>query len=292
MKISIVTPSYNQGKFIERTIKSVLDQKGNNYDFEYIVFDGGSDDETIEILNKYNQELRWVSEKDRGQGDAVNKGIIATTGDIIGWINSDDIYYPQAVVRIMDFFEKHPEVDVVYGNANHIDQDDRFLEAYPSEQWDFSRMMDTCIICQPAAFFRRSVVDRFGLIDANLRYCMDYEFWLRLGKMGAKFQHIPDLLAGSRMYQENKTLGARVKVHKEINDMFRQTFHKVPDKWIMNYAHAKVENYLNRTRMPNIFIISLLITTLLSSLHWNRVISKSLRGYLFQWLNIIWRKTV
>jgi glycosyltransferase involved in cell wall biosynthesis len=291
MKISIVTPSYNQGRFIERTIKSVIEQKKNNYDLEYVVFDGGSDDETTKILEKYNSELRWVSERDGGQGDAVNKGILATNGGIIGWINSDDIYYPDAVVSALDFFEKNPNVDVVYGNANHIDVDDRFIEKYPAENWDFNRMMETCIICQPAAFFRRTAVDRFGLIDANLRYCMDYEFWLRLGKRGARFQHIPDLLAGSRMYQENKTLGSREKVHKEINGMFKNTFGEVPDKWIMNYAHARVEEYIERTKSPNMFVLNLLAVTLLSSLYWNKTISKGMRGHLYQWVSMIMKKS-
>ena len=228
MKISVVTPSFNQGQFIERTLQSVASQTGA--EIEHVVFDGGSTDDTVAILEHFSPPVRWVSEKDKGQTDAINKGIRASDGEIIGWLNSDDVYYPGALARVAGFFEANPGIDVVYGMADHIDLEDHAFEPYPTEPWDFARLKETC---QPALFFRRRVVERHGLLDESLHYCMDYEYWLRLGKAGTRFAYLEEKLAGSRLYAETKTLGARVKVHREINDMFKKLFGAVPDRWLL-----------------------------------------------------------
>lgn len=238
LKLSIVTPSLNQGEYIETTIQSVLSQSVRPV--EYAVFDGGSTDHTLDILKQYEGELVWRSEKDKGQAHAVNKGIGATSGDIIGWINSDDIYYPDAFKVILENFDKHPEIDVIYGKADHIDQDGRIIESYPTETWDYERLKETCYLCQPAVFFRRRVVDRFGLLDESLAYCMDYEYWLRAGQ-GAEFLYLPCRLAGSRLYESNKTIGSRVAVHEEIGRMQFEKFGRVPAKWIFSYASASLD---------------------------------------------------
>lgn len=238
MKVSIVTPSYNQAAFLGRTLASVAAQQGVH---EHLVFDGGSTDGSVAILERSRPPVRWVSEKDAGQSDAVNKGIAASTGEIIGWLNSDDVYYPGAVARARKFLESHPDVDVVYGMANHIDELDRVLEPYPTEPFDFERLKERSFICQPAAFFRRRVVERFGALDPKLRYSMDYEFWLRLAKGGARFAYLEHRLAGSRLHADTKTLGSRVAVHAEINDMLKAKFGRVPRRWMVNYAYAKVE---------------------------------------------------
>jgi glycosyltransferase involved in cell wall biosynthesis len=279
MKVSVVTPSFNQGQFIQRTLESVATQTGA--ETEHVVYDGGSADDTVNVLKRFGDGIRWVSERDKGQTDAVNKGIRATDGEIIGWLNSDDIYYPGAIARVVGFFKDHPEVDVVYGMADHIDLADRPFEAYPTEPWNVERLKDTCIICQPAAFFRRRVVEQHGLLDENLHYCMDYEYWLRLAKAGAKFAYMEEKLAGSRLYAENKTLGSRLKVHAEINDMQKSLFGTVPNRWLWNYAHAAIDDRVDRNTSPRWFALRLLVAVLTASLRWNGRISSEMKVGLF-----------
>lgn len=280
--VSIITPSFNQGRFIERTIQSVL--SGGVEDIEYVIFDGGSTDETVAILKKYESRLRWVSEKDRGQADAINKGFRATSGNIIGWLNSDDIYYPEAIWEACRFFESYPEVDILYGDAHHIDENDQFIESYPTEPWNIERLKDTCYLCQPAVFFRRRVVECFGLLDEGLNYCMDYEYWLRLAYGGAKFAHLPKVLAATRLYPETKTLGARVKVHKEINTMLLNKFGQVPDRWLFNYAHAVTEEMGMKRSTRWLFLPALITISFYASMKWNRRVSSSLALSMWQWL--------
>jgi len=234
MKVSIVTPSYNQAQFIQRTLESVAIQDIPDVDIEHVVFDGGSTDNTLQILKCFGQRVRWVSQPDNGQAHAVNQGICSTDGDILGWLNSDDIYYPNAIARVIAYFSANPKVDVVYGMANHINLEDQEFEHYPCEPWNFERLKETCFICQPAVFIRRHVIEKYGLLDESLNYCMDYEYWLRLGKAGVHMGYLEEPLAGSRLYSANKTLGSRIKVHKEINDMLQKKFGRVPDSWLFN----------------------------------------------------------
>jgi len=292
MKVSVVTPSFKQGKFIERTLQSVASQSG--VEIEHVVFDGGSTDNTVEILKRFRPAVRWISKKDRGQTDAVNQGIRATDGEIIGWLNSDDIYYPGAIARVVAFFEDHPEIDLVYGMADHIDTEDHAYEPYPTEPWNFYRLKEICFICQPALFFRRRVVEKFGLLDESLNYCMDYEYWLRLGKQGARFAYIEEKLAGSRMYAENKTMGAKLRVCKEINDVIKKYFGEVPDKWLIEYAQAVVNQNSSSNRNRILTNIQIAAVSIVSSLRWNRGISFSLISALYSrfkiQLNRYWQR--
>lgn len=235
MKLTVVTPSYNQGQFIGETINSVLNQGIDN--LEYIVMDGGSTDNTVEVLKGFENKIIWESKKDNGQTDAVNQGIIKSTGDIIGWLNSDDIYYPDACRKVLKVFEDHPEVNVVYGNANHIDINGNFMEEYYTEDFNYERLKNICFICQPSLFFRKNIVEKYGYLDDSLHFCMDYDYWIRLGKY-EKFYRLNELIAGSRLYEDNKTLGSRLKVHNEIACMFKKNLGKVPSRWIYNLAHV------------------------------------------------------
>lgn len=283
-RVSVITPSYNQGRFIERTITSVLSQAVPG-DLEYLVMDGGSRDDTVEVLKRYNHRVQWVSEKDGGQADAVNKGLARATGDIIGWLNSDDIYYPGALATACEVFDSHPQIDLIYGNANHIDEHDAVIEPYPTDAWDFPKLLETCYLCQPAVFLRKSVVDRFGPLNPDLHFCLDYEYWVRLGSLGARFLKVEQVLAGSRLYAETKTLGSRIRVHAEINDMLREHVRRVPDRWLYNYAHAVLDDKQvprsDSLRFP--LLVSML--SVYASLRWNRGVSIAMREMTSTWIS-------
>ncbi len=245
--IAVVTPSFNQGRFLERTIRSVLQQV--RPPSEYMVIDGGSEDDSVEILRRHGDSLRFVSEPDRGQAHAVNKGIEATSGEIIGWLNSDDVYTRDALSIVSEMFGKHPEADVIYGRADHIDQDGRVLGPYPVEPWNLTRMKRTCTFCQPAVFFRRRVVERFGGLDESLHYCLDYEYWLRLGMGGARYMPVDKTLACSRVYGQTKTHGSRPDAYRETCEMLSRVLGRTPGNWLMGYGGAVAEREgLKRTQ--------------------------------------------
>lgn len=282
MNLSIITPSFNQGIFIERTIKSVLMQSISH--FEYVVMDGGSTDETITILKKYDSKLRWMSEKDNGQTQAINKALKLVSGDIIGWVNSDDIYYPNAFKTVMDYFQAHPEIDVVYGNANYIDANDEIIEPYPTQSWNKDKLIEACYLCQPAVFFRRRVIDKFGFLNEKLNYCMDYEYWLRLALNGAQFFYSDQILAGSRLHPDTKSLGAKIPFYKEINQMLKMKLGAVPNRWLLNYAHIVVD-VKKDSYSPFLIKNRIAIHAILASLRWNHWINKSLLSSLESLVN-------
>lgn len=212
--VSIVTPSFNQGRFLRRTIDSVL---GQDYPhIEYLVFDGGSSDESIDLLRSYADRFFWRAQPDRGQTDAINQGLRRARGEILAYLNSDDVLLPGAVTRIVERFRQQPDADLLYGNAYHIDADDRILNEYPTAPFSFARLLQSCCICQPATFWRRRVIERIGLFDVTLQCAMDYEYWLRLARVGGTLGHVPEFLACSRWHAATKTLSARMRVYHEI----------------------------------------------------------------------------
>lgn len=285
-RISIITASFNQGRFIERTIESVLSQQIE--DLEYIVVDGGSTDQTIEILTRYGEQygpkLRWISARDNGQPDAINKGILMSSAPVIGWLNSDDIYYPGALRSVLEYFDRHETVQVVYGDANHIDENDSFIERYPVEAWNWERLLEVCFISQPAAFVRREVFDRHGLLDPEVRHSNDYELWVRFGQRGVRFSYFPQLLAATRLHSDCATLSASETCHYEINDFMQRHFGRVPDRWIFNYAHAiaRSKGFRDEDRWKFSVVIS--FYSIYSSFRWNRAVTAKVMVTTARWI--------
>src|SRR5262249_10156801 len=159
--------------FLRRTIESVL---GQDYPhIEYFVIDGGSTDESVSILREYGDRFYWRSERDRGQSDAINQGLRMAKGEILASLNSDGVLKPGGIAAVVRHFEQNPDWDLVYGNAHNIDANDGVLSDYPAAPYSFKGLVQTCFICQPAAFWRRRVMDRIGLFDVDLHYAMDYE---------------------------------------------------------------------------------------------------------------------
>ena len=285
MLVSIVTPSFNQGQFIERTILSV---KNQNYDnIEHIIFDNNSNDQTPRILNKYKDSIIYKIEADRGQSDAINKGFKSAKGDIIGWLNSDDIYHPNILKSVVEYFINNPSVVALYGDANHIDVNDKQINYYDTEDWNTERLKEVCFICQPSLFFRREIFSNVGYLNENLHFCMDYEFWIRFAKHNLYVHKMSLLIAGSRLYAENKTLGSRLKVHIEINDMLREHYELTPEKWIFNYAHVKTDELNIKRENKFAYLFFILIFTLYGSLRWNKKISKQFIFLTFKLYGII-----
>jgi glycosyltransferase involved in cell wall biosynthesis len=209
MRISIITPSYNQVQFIERTILSVLDQNYPN--IEYIVMDGGSTDGTVEILKKYSDRIIWKSEKDEGQSDAINKGLKMATGDIVAYLNSDDTYEPGAFAKVADFFEKNPEKKWAYGKCKIINENDQeirkpitFYKNLLLKKFSYSKLLSENFISQPATFWKREIHTQEGFFDESEHFCMDYEFWLRIGK-NSPAGVINAYLANFRYYTNSKS---------------------------------------------------------------------------------------
>lgn len=232
--VSVITPSYNQGRFIRDTINSVLAQDYPK--IEYIVVDGGSTDETIDILSSYGDKLKWVSEKDKGQADAINKGIYMAHGQIIGWLNSDDTYLEGAISKAVTYLKSHPNTDVVYGEGYYTDVDGKIRGRYATKKFSIDELAQQCIICQPTAFFTKTVAEKVGMIDDTLQLCMDYEFWIRISRQG-KIAYIPEYLATSRMYEDNKTLSRRKEVYLEACKVVKKYYGYVPVGWIIGYAY-------------------------------------------------------
>lgn len=223
MKFTIVTPSYNQGRYIERTIKSVLSQKG--VELEYIVMDNCSSDATKSILEHYqalqDDRLTITIRPDQGQFDAINQGWMNSTGEILAWLNSDDVYCAGALASVAQFFNAHPDVMAVYGEAIYISADDRTLKPVTNiREYSASELRIHDFITQPATFIRRSVFEHVGLLSEQYRYVFDWEYWIRISQH-YDFVRISTQVAGYRITGENLTTTGKTK---RFTEMLRLVF--------------------------------------------------------------------
>jgi glycosyltransferase involved in cell wall biosynthesis len=217
-KISIVTPSYNQAPFLEETIQSVFSQ--GYPDLEYIVMDGGSTDGSVDIIRRYEKQIAyWQSEPDEGQSDALRRGFTQSSGDILGWLNSDDTLEPGVLGLVGEYFSSRPDVDIVYGNLNLVDTDGkRLYTAYPVLDLRIL-IYENRFVPQQAMFWRRTLYDRVGGINPELRFAMDYELVVKFLLAGARVVKIPRVLARYRFHQDAKSSTIRDVMESEIEEV-------------------------------------------------------------------------
>ena len=210
LRISIVTPSYNQADFIERTIDSVLSQQGD-FELDYRVIDGASTDGTVDILRRYGDRFAWTSEPDAGQVDAINKGLRAATGDVVAWLNSDDVLVPGALAQVARRFQEDPALEWLHGRCDIIDADDQPLRSWISlykhlraKRHSLENLLTENYVSQMTAFWKRRLHDEIGYLDPNLKLAFDYDLWLRLASRTAP-AYVPTTLARFRWYPTSKS---------------------------------------------------------------------------------------
>jgi len=203
--VSIITPSFNQARYLEATILSVLEQGYTN--LEYIIVDGGSTDGSVDIIKKYANRLAWwASEPDKGQTDAINKGFARAKGDILAWINSDDTYDPGAVSAAVNYFQTHPNVGLVYGDTHFINEQGQVIGKFNARQTDHQRLRQGYVhIPQQAAFFRSDLWREVGPLDPSFYFAMDYDLWVRLSAR-APVHYTPQMWANFRLHSSGKTI--------------------------------------------------------------------------------------
>lgn len=213
--VSIITPSYNQGVFIRETIESVLSQDYERV--EYIVVDGGSTDNSLDIIKEYEGRLTYISENDNGQSDAINKGFRMAHGEIVAWLNSDDVYEPNSISKAVNEFLKNDKLGLVYGDGYIIDDASKKLKVFEyTQEFDYWKLVNFWdYIMQPATFFKRETLESVGYLDENLHYCMDWDLWIKLAAV-SEVKYIPELLACSREYGDTKTSTGGDKRLEEI----------------------------------------------------------------------------
>jgi glycosyltransferase involved in cell wall biosynthesis len=244
LSISVITPSFNQAKFLHKCLDSVRSQTVQP--LEQLVFDPGSTDGSLEIARSY-EHATLVNEPDAGQSDAINKGFTCAKGDIIAWVNADDYYHsPEVFQKVIARFEEPDKPDIIYGNGIYLDGKGNFLrDAYINKNpetlcW---RLHQECGIMQPAVFFRKSVVTKLGALSETLHFCMDYHYWIRCVKGGIKFTYMNETFASVHYHTDNKTYGKRSNSYREVCEMLLNEFGYVNHNWLKRYAEYNVEGF-------------------------------------------------
>lgn len=261
--VTIITPSFNQGEFIEDTIKSVLAQDYTN--IEYIVLDGASTDNTLDVLKKYEDKIQWKSKKDKGQSYAIEKGFKWSDGEIIIWLNSDDTLTPGAVTRAVKEFEADDELAFIYGKSHYIDAQGNLLDDYPVEPFNMDRLSKFNFISQPSVFMKKKYYENIGGIDTNLNYVFDYDLWIRLSRK-YKVKFIEEFLSNYRLHEDSKTVSP-IHAIKNSGELLRTVLkhykHAPPNRvfvYTYNLMIGKFK-YLSKLKiilLPIVFVVSFL----------------------------------
>lgn len=247
--VSIITPSLNQARYLEATIQSVLSQDYPH--IEYLIVDGGSKDGTVEIIKKYESKLAWwVSERDKGQTDAINKGFARATGEILAWLNSDDTYEPGAVSAAVRYLQAHPEAGMVYGDCNFIDEQGRVIGKFASAQTSYRRLRQGYAhIPQQTMFFRADLWKRVGPLDPSFYFAMDYDLWTRIAAR-SEIKYVPQTWGNFRLHTSGKTIIAddrcwpeMIRVHYRDGGSF---FSVIVAKYYIRRLVAPIWNWRRR----------------------------------------------
>lgn len=242
MKISIITPSFNSSRYIMETMKSVHTQSYQNY--EHIVVDGLSKDNTQEIVKKF-LNVYVISERDKGQSDAINKGFRKSVGDIIAWQNADDTYLPGAFESVVKFFRENPSVDLVYGYYQLIDSSSNWIcDVYPIKWNDWMFKHGRFVPMQPTVFWRRRVFESIGLLDESLHYCMDVDYFARALNKGFNFARVPLVLGQFRVHDESKTQNQHNEkvVRQEYKSVLARHFgYGIIDSLVFDFFQLRAE---------------------------------------------------
>lgn len=242
LSISVITPSFNQAKFLPKCLESVRSQTVPP--IEHLVFDPGSTDGSLEVAKSF-EHVTLINEPDAGQSDAINKGFMRAKGDIIAWINADDYYHsPEVFRKVIDRFEEHDKPDIIYGKGVYLDAEGNFLrDAYINKNpetlcWRFHQ---ECGIMQPAVFFRKSVVTKLGPLQETLHFCMDYHYWIKCVKGGIKLAYVDEVFSSVHYHSDNKTFGKRSNSYREVCEMLLNEFGYVNHNWLKRYAEYNIE---------------------------------------------------
>lgn len=225
-------------RYLTQTIESVILQDYPRV--EHIVMDGGSTDETSQILDGYRGRLQCFTGKDKGPSDAAHRGFQKASGEIFVWLNADDVFLPGAVRTAAQYLAAHPEVDVVYGEGNWIDENGHVISRYPTLPFDSKVLERDCFICQPAAYIRASSYRQCGL-DPDVNRSFDYDLWIRMAKRGFHFASIPQYLAGSRMHRGAKTIYEREDVFQASMCLLQRHYGYVPFSWVFGYTAYHID---------------------------------------------------
>jgi glycosyltransferase involved in cell wall biosynthesis len=244
--ISVIIPSLNQGRFIDEAIRSLLDQGYPNV--EIFVADGGSTDHTLERLKAHGDQIRWISEKDEGQADAIIKGFARTTKPWLTWLNSDDVQCGDALWRVDEVIAANPAAEVVVGRAHYMDEDGSNPRPYPTIAIGSGdnlkkEIFEKGYMAQPSVFFRRDVYERVGGLNPSLKFCMDYDLWARFAVSSAKFVGIDADISGNRWYATTKTAGQTLDLYAEVVTIQRSIFGTVSPYYVQAVSDYLFSNF-------------------------------------------------
>lgn len=280
--VSVITPSYNQAAYLEATLRSVLEQNYPN--IEYLVIDGGSNDGSVEIIQRYASRLSWwVSEPDGGQAEAINKGFARARGEFITWLNSDDLYLPGAIQSAVETLQQQPALGMVYGNALTIDGHGQPLNVLSFPDWQLEDLLRFRIICQPAVFMRRTALLATGPLDQTFHFMLDHQLWLRLAAR-YPLAHLPEMLAAARHHAQAKNAAQAAHFSTEIlrllewirvQPSFVDRFHR-DQRQIAGGAYRLHARYLLDAGLPGqalgSYLQALRRTPLYTLQHWHRIL--------------------